>query len=288
MSEHDLSLLGAEANRVLRLLRSNVRYVNDQTAFTELLALEHFKMPRRTIKLAMRELLHTGHVTDVATVHTRRGHRYAFKLDLFAIEVAEQFNGFAWSPRGRQHRRTPRGTSKPCGRTMVTPSRDLYCVPPHWLLPACEGLKERLDLHLPSISLDHCWVAGRGLAKALSKIEPGWGYLDIVRFFPNIDQARLWKVLPHHVDRQLVTDVRKMFDRLGCDDGIPEGCPFAPALANFYLLDLDARWQRRAVRYGDNYATADVTQLTHELLDIGLRSEHRDTFVGRQTKIPIK
>lgn len=164
----------------------------------------------------------------------------------------------------------------PCG-----PDRILWCVPPPYLKPACQRLRQALEPHLPSLTLDHCWVPGRSQEAAIRLAEGnGWNeYIDIVSFFTNIDQTRLWRILAR-IDRSLLRQVRGMFDLLGCEFGVPEGCPFSPVLANLYLLNLDTRWRGRAVRIGDNFATSWAMELAAELRHIGLRSRGRTTFVG--------
>jgi len=186
--------------------------------------------------------------------------------------------------RATQHNRRVPPPQWTCGRIHVGPNRILWCVPPPYLKPACQRLRRALEPHLPSLTLDHCWVPGRRQQAAIDlAAASGWTeYLDVVSFFTSVDQRRLWRVLAR-LDPALLRRVQKMFDLLGCDSGLPEGCPFSPVLANLYVLELDTRWQGRAVRIGDNFATCAATKLANELLDIGLRSQRRSTFVGPET-----
>lgn len=163
------------------------------------------------------------------------------------------------------------------GITKLVEERLIENVPPFSMQPWAKRLSQRCKALVPPWTLDHCWVRRRGLALAESKIEPGWQFIDIASFFTSIEQDRLWRML--RGEPELLAELRRFVRVLGCDIGVPEGCAFSPALANIYLGQVDKRWQLRAVRYGDNIASAEPGRLSAELGELGLATRRCQTFV---------
>ena len=97
-----------------------------------------------------------------------------------------------------------------------------------------------------------------------------------------IDQHRLFWLL--RSQPELRAELRRFFRRLGCYEGIPEGCSFSPTLANLYLAAIDRRWAGKSVRYGDNIACSDPRRYAAELLTIGLLATSRPNFTNRVAK----
>lgn len=138
-------------------------------------------------------------------------------------------------------------------------------------------LADEIALLVPPWSLDYCWIPGRNhtvamtLAEIHRSLRPLWLTMDIVEFFSSVDQARMWRRLAEHGDRQLAARVRRFVEAMGCEHGLPTGAAFSPACANLYLAALDLRWKDNGVRVGDNIACADPGRMASELHDIGLR-----------------
>jgi hypothetical protein len=152
--------------------------------------------------------------------------------------------------------------------------------PPPWMKPWALRLKARLDLLVPPWCLDHGWMKGRRQEDAEAMVEEGWQYCDVKHCFASISQDRLWWLL--RSQPELRNDLQRFFARMSCDRGVPEGCSFSPTLANLYMAATDRRWQRRAVRVGDNWASSNRDHLMAQLADINLLAQERDTFVGRR------
>ena len=135
---------------------------------------------------------------------------------------------------------------------------------------------------MPPWCADHCWITGRSEDQAYAAIQPSWGFLDITSFFTSIDQHRLFWLL--RSQPELRAELRRFFRRLGCYEGIPEGCSFSPTLANLYLAAIDRRWAGNSVRYGDNIACSDPRRYAAELLTISLLATSRPNFTNRVAK----
>jgi len=180
------------------------------------------------------------------------------------------------------------------GRFIVTPTTETHTgrvlehVPAAHLLPAARTLKARLESYIePAHCADYCWVKGRREEDAWAIVDehPDWQFLDIMHFFPSVPHRRLWKVL-NRLDAELTFDVMVFFFKLGIDlrvtdAGLPEGCPFSPALANLYLAAFDRRWLPRGlVRVGDNIATTRREAVRSDLLQIGLLGVPTSNFTG--------
>lgn len=171
------------------------------------------------------------------------------------------------------------------GRTMVTQTRVLMNVCPHSLKPQAQALKERVQPLVAPWTLDHGWTPGRSQQAAVAFVSanPDWRFIDVVSCFSSIDQGRMWTTVAR-LDHDLAHELARFCTRLGCTEGLPEGTSFSPALANIYLTEVDRRWAGRAIRCGDNWACVDINKLRSELLDLGLSTKDRPTFVGQQRK----
>jgi hypothetical protein len=131
----------------------------------------------------------------------------------------------------------------------------------------------------------HGWRKGRGVPTALERIREIGGPrvcgLDVVSFFPSIHQKRLKRMLlalPYQIGWRIWDCIEPWLPKLG----LPEGCGFSPALANFYLTGrtVDARWAHALTRYGDDFVMGcfeperELALLAGRLTSIGLAS-HR-------------
>lgn len=168
----------------------------------------------------------------------------------------------------------------------VTDKRVLSTVPPYSMQPWAKRLKPRCDALIPPWCLDYGWIRGRGrpMAEAhvaallVASVDRPIEYLDIISFFPSVEQERLWWLL-RRADADLGVELQRFFRKLGCEEGLPEGCHFTTALANLYLSAIDSRWQGRAIRYGDNIACTDRYRMRGELANIGLVGRETDCFI---------
>lgn len=105
--------------------------------------------------------------------------------------------------------------------------------------------------------------------------------VDIVRFFYNIDQRRMLRLVRQHVaDGDRICSLIEPW--LPDEGGLPDGVSFSPVLANLYLDSFDRRF--RCVRYADNVAFVtpareidkEVAAYERQLGDIGLRLHHHE------------
>jgi hypothetical protein len=134
----------------------------------------------------------------------------------------------------------------------------------------------------------HGWRPKHGVETAIARIRelggPHVAGLDVVRFFPSIDQRHLEKVLwqlPHNVGYQIF---RRVEEWLPDEGGLPEGNAISPPLANLYLGDkvVDGRWPASLTRVGDNIVLnvfepeRELRRLHGRLADIGLLSHHEE------------
>src|SRR5262245_61071097 len=109
------------------------------------------------------------------------------------------------------------------GLIKVTKDRILWCVPPPPMKPWARRLSDRCKQLVPPWSLDHCWVPGRGLPMAEAKVAYMHleQFIDIRKAFPSVEQDRLWRML--RSEPRLLTELRRFFDQLCCEEGLPEG-----------------------------------------------------------------
>lgn len=160
--------------------------------------------------------------------------------------------------------------------------RLLWFVPPWHMEQASKRLAVRVWAEVAPTCLDYCHVPGRGEAKAYAAIQPGWEFMDVRDAYASVYLPRLWPIV-RRLDQRLERDIRRWFDRLGCDNCLPDGATLSHALFSTYLNDIDRRWAHTAVRYADNIATANRPQMRKELHDIGLVTTDQPTFTHRHT-----
>jgi hypothetical protein len=125
----------------------------------------------------------------------------------------------------------------------------------------------------------HAYRDRHSVTTAVERIESMSGQvcgLDIVRFFPSIDQKRLRKLLwqlPHGVGCRIWTAVEPWLP----EHGLPEGSAISNPLSNLYLAKvIDGRWPRQLTRYCDNLVLVvddpqrELRRLHGRLHDLGL------------------
>ena len=135
----------------------------------------------------------------------------------------------------------------------------------------------------------HGWRKGHSVATAVSDIESRAGKrvtCDIRHYFPDIDQARLRKMV-NKLDAALWSDIAPWLP----ETGLLTGCAVSSPLANLYLSDIDRRFP--LVRYADNFlVTADDTgpvlhKLQRHLADIGLEMHEVEEDPARFCGTPL-
>jgi RNA-directed DNA polymerase len=169
---------------------------------------------------------------------------------------------------------------------VVKPGRYVHCRPAWQDLTHFGHLKLQLEGVIEPLLTEavHGWRPGHGVPTAIHRIASMKGTLiglDIVEYFPNIDQDRLAGL----VQRQIPGGDRLWPRIQAClpEAGLPDGAAFAPLLANLYLTPLDARFPT-LTRYGDNIVVVverrsevDLTmrRLRMSLNEIGLATHER-------------
>lgn len=110
--------------------------------------------------------------------------------------------------------------------------------------------------------------------------------LDIEKFFDRVNHDRLMSKLKTFISDQRVLDLIRRYLNAGLStQGVPQGGPLSPLLANIYLDDLDQELTKRGlsfVRYADDMLIFVKSQRAAERVAKGVRE-----FLSKRLKLKV-